>query len=76
MRKLDFYWKSNRDWWFYDKNLIPRIKNSAPQEAQESYQRYREQSKNARILPPQEIFLLGNEEAFPNKTGKRQTILK
>ena len=75
MRKLDLYWKSNRDWWFFDKNLIPRIKDSAPKEAQESYKRYRSQSKNTKILLPHEIYIPHSEDAFPNNS-KRLTILE
>lgn len=41
MRTLDLYWKSNRDWWFYDKNLIPLLRVTAPPEAQKSYIKYR-----------------------------------
>ena len=39
MRKFDFYWQSNRDWWEF-KGFIAVLKPDAPQEAQESYQRY------------------------------------
>ena len=42
MKKLDLYWRSNRDWWEYKDN-IPVIKDSAPPEAKESYKRYLEQ---------------------------------
>lgn len=30
MRKLDFFWKTNKDWWYLDKNLDMRIKPDAP----------------------------------------------
>ena len=46
MRKLDFFWKTNKDWWYLDKNLDMRIKPDAPPEAQESYKRYLEQMKS------------------------------
>lgn len=39
MRKVDMYWMSNHDWWYY-KNLIPTLKDDAPEEAQVSYDRY------------------------------------
>ena len=74
MRKFDLYWTSNRDWITFTKSG-PKLKPDAPQEARDSYQRYLEQTKNYRILPSQEIYLLGNDD-FPNKTGNRQTILK
>ena len=41
MRVYDLYWKSNKNWWFYDGNLIPRLKVTAPPVAQKSYVRYR-----------------------------------
>ena len=44
MRKLDYFWKTNKDWWYRDKNL-PRLKEDAPPEAQESYKHYLEQKK-------------------------------
>lgn len=46
MRRLDLYWKSNRDWWEY-KDHVPTLKDSAPPEAVLSYQRYLEQVSNA-----------------------------
>ena len=39
MRKLDLYWRSNRDWWEV-KNLVPTLRKDAPREAWESYSRY------------------------------------
>ena len=44
MRKLDLYWKSNRDWWEYDKDFYPVLTENAPKEAWESYLRYLEQT--------------------------------
>ena len=38
MRKLDLYWMSIPDWWDI-KNLIPVIRDDAPEEAQASYDR-------------------------------------
>lgn len=46
MRTLDLYWKSNKDWWYYDDSFIPRLKDSAPPDAQESYARYKEQKRS------------------------------
>lgn len=45
MRKLDLFWQTNRDWWYRDKNLVPRLKEDAPKEAQDSYKHYLEQIK-------------------------------
>lgn len=39
MRKLDYYWMSNPDWWEFD-GLVPVVKKNAPKEAQDSYKRY------------------------------------
>ena len=44
MRKLDLYWKSNRDWWEYDKDFYPVLTENAPLDAWESYLRYLEQT--------------------------------
>ena len=44
MRKLDLYWKSNRDWWEYDKDFYPVLTENAPKEVWESYLRYLEQT--------------------------------
>lgn len=43
MKKIDLFWKSNRDWWEYDKDYVPIMKESAPLEAKESYNRYLKQ---------------------------------
>lgn len=47
MRKLDFYWKSNKSWYHRKDNLVPVINADAPKEAQESYKHYLEQVKRA-----------------------------
>lgn len=48
MRKVDLFWKSNRDWWeFIDDVLV--LKESAPQEATESYEHYLEQMNSEHI---------------------------
>lgn len=45
MKKLDLYWKSNREWWEYIDH-IPTVKDSAPPEAKASYKNYLEQTKD------------------------------
>ena len=47
MRKLDFFWKTNKDWYHRKENGVAVINDDAPQEAQESYKRYLKQSKRA-----------------------------
>ncbi len=44
MRKVDWYWHSNPDWWEF-RNHFAVVKEDAPPEAQESYKRYLEQIK-------------------------------
>ena len=39
MRRLDLYWMKNKDWWKFE-NGCTIIKDTAPQDAQESYNRY------------------------------------
>lgn len=39
MRRLDLYWMSNRGWWKFEKGCTV-IQDTAPQDAQESYNRY------------------------------------
>lgn len=77
MRKLDFYWKSNKDWWYYDKNFIPRLKESAPPEAHESYQRYRATAKNSKVLPPHAGICISKDGELPThrEKGNKQIIL-
>lgn len=45
MRKLEYYWKTNRAWYDYDENLNVYIKDDAPQEAKDSFKKYLEQKK-------------------------------
>lgn len=40
MRKLDLFWKTNREWYYYDENLSVHLKSSAPDEAKESFKKY------------------------------------
>ena len=44
MKRLDFYWSSNPDWWEWKPNGTRVIKPDAPTEAQESYKHYLEQT--------------------------------
>lgn len=45
MRKLDYFWMSNKKWYERKENLVPVINQDAPPEAQASYQHYLEQLK-------------------------------
>ena len=49
MRKLDYYWTTNKEWWYRKENGVRVIKPNAPSEAQESYKRYIEQKKRKSI---------------------------
>ena len=43
MKKIDLFWQSNRDWWEY-KDHVPTVREDAPPEAKESYERYLKQT--------------------------------
>lgn len=75
MKKFDLHWMSNREWFYFTKKGAI-LKTDAPQEAQESFQRYIGQTKNSRILLPNEIYMPHSEDELPNVTGNRQIILK
>lgn len=45
MRKLDYFWTTNKDWWYRQENGVRRLKDDAPKEAKESYAHYLEQKK-------------------------------
>ena len=48
MTKLDFYWKSNKDWYYRDSITMQCvIKDDAPEEAKKSYQNYLKELKEA-----------------------------
>ena len=47
MRKLDYYWKSNKEWYYRKENGVCVIKDDAPPEAQKSYKHYLEQIEHA-----------------------------
>lgn len=47
MRKYDYYWMSNENWYYVKDNGVCYIKDDAPPEAQESWKRYRKQKKMA-----------------------------
>ena len=48
MRKFDFFWATNRDWYHWTEDGDRVINPDAPPEAQESYKHYLEQDKKAR----------------------------
>lgn len=43
MKKLEHYWSSNKDWWYWDENGNKILKPDAPSDAQESYKKYLKQ---------------------------------
>ena len=47
MRKLDFYWKTNKEWYYRKENGTCVLKDTAPKEAKESYERYLKQVEQA-----------------------------
>ena len=47
MRKFDYYWQSNRDWFYRKENGACVLKETAPPEAKKSYEHYLEQTKKA-----------------------------
>ncbi len=49
MRKLDYFWTTNKDWYEWTENGERVIKPDAPTEAQESYKHYLEQKKRKSI---------------------------
>ena len=49
MRKLDYYWTTNKEWYEWTENLERVIRPDAPPEAQESYKHYLEQIKNGGV---------------------------
>lgn len=45
MTRLDMFWHSNKDWYIVEKDFEFKIKEDAPQEAKESFERYLKQIK-------------------------------
>lgn len=46
MKRLDFYWKSDKSWYHWDDKFSYYVINDdAPEEAKESYKHYLEQIK-------------------------------
>lgn len=45
MRKYDYYWQSNENWYHMTENYEFVVNEDAPPEAQKSYQHYLEQCK-------------------------------
>lgn len=48
MRKLDFFWASNTDWYHWENHTMV-VNDDAPPEAQESYKNYLEQLKSKSV---------------------------
>lgn len=44
MKKIDLFWQSNEEWWEI-RNHVPVLKEDAPPEAKESYERYLKQTE-------------------------------
>ena len=47
MRKFDYHWQDNEEWYQYNENGFFEIRPDAPEEAKASYQRYLAQKKAA-----------------------------
>ncbi len=48
MKKLEKKWYENKDWWHFNENGFFEINEDAPEEAKESFRKYREQCKAKR----------------------------
>ena len=46
MRKYDYHWMSNKDWYHMKDNGVCVVNDDAPAEAKESYANYLEQKRN------------------------------
>ena len=46
MKKLDFFWKTNKNWYHLTDDLDFVLNDDAPPEARESYKHYLEQIKD------------------------------
>lgn len=44
-KHFEFYWSSNEDWFYYDENQQPHMKDDAPDQAKESFKAYCKQQK-------------------------------
>ena len=47
MTKLDFYWRSNKDWYHMTETCEFIVNDDAPEEAKKSYQNYLRQRREA-----------------------------
>ena len=47
MRKFDYYWQTNKDWYYRKENGVAVPKDTAPEEAKKSYAHYLEQKRRA-----------------------------
>lgn len=47
MRKYDYHWKDNDDWYQYNERGFFEVRSDAPEEAKESYRRYLSQKERA-----------------------------
>ena len=56
MTKMDYYWASNKDW-YERKDGVRVIKDTAPKEAKESYERYLKQMKRYQEYLAKGIYL-------------------
>ena len=45
MRKLEFYWASNKEWYYLNEYCEFVIRDDAPEDAKESYKKYLEQKR-------------------------------
>lgn len=46
MKKYEWYWHSNKDWYFRRDDGVQVVRDDAPEEAKRSYQIYLEQIKS------------------------------
>lgn len=47
MTKYDYYWKTKKEWYERKENFECVVRDDAPQEAKDSYNRYLQQKINA-----------------------------
>lgn len=44
MKKLDIYWRLDKQWYYYD-GLVPHIRDEAPEDVKDSFERFLQQKK-------------------------------
>lgn len=76
MRKLEYYWMSNKEWYHLTENMHFVVNDDAPKEAKESYERYLKELRERPLHGVLEVKYLGTLDTPELESGGIYDVIR